>query len=79
MSTKQQFLIDNTDSIQQQAFNTESTLYNCQVAQTTTPAYDIEVHKLNLPTPGHGTYYSEHHCFLEYVIHVVPITAPLAN
>ncbi len=54
-------------SIQKQAFQTQSVYYSSQDAQLSTPSYDIEVHKLNLPSVGRGTYYSERHCFLEYV------------
>ncbi|MBR9909311.1 MAG: helix-turn-helix transcriptional regulator [Gammaproteobacteria bacterium] len=55
------------DSIQRQAFRTDAVYDSYQDAQASAPGYDIEVHKLNLPTSGRGVYYSERHCFLEYV------------
>lgn len=71
MATEQQFFADGPGSalntIQQQAFRTDSVLYSSRDAQASGPAYDIEVHKLKLPTAGRGVYYSQRHCFLEYV------------
>ncbi|MFA7555737.1 MAG: AraC family transcriptional regulator [Spongiibacteraceae bacterium] len=71
MDREQQFIAHDAagimNSIQQQAFRTDSELYSCRDAQASAPAYDIEVHNLDLPSSGRGVYYSERHCFLEYV------------
>lgn len=56
------------NTIQEQAFHTDSQFFSCRNAQLAGNAYDIEVHQLHLPSPGRGIYYSESHCFLEYVM-----------
>lgn len=56
------------NTIQEQAFRTDFSFISSCDAQISNAAYDIEVHQLNLPTPGHGFYYSDSHCFLEYVL-----------
>lgn len=53
--------------IQKQSFHTNSVYFSSQEAQLSGAAYDIEVTQLNLPSSGRGVYYSESHCFLEYV------------
>lgn len=56
------------NTIQEQAFSSESSFISCCDAQLTSSAYDIEINQLNLPTAGRGIYYSASHCFLEYVM-----------